>query len=75
MPRYTGSSPVLTRVIRPPCDKPASRTGFSEVRALSPESEPSHSVREQTLDDRGIGIPFPQMDVHLHQQPAPNPPG
>lgn len=27
---------------------------------------------KQTFDDRGIGIPFPQMDVHLHQDARPS---
>ncbi|MDH2068192.1 small-conductance mechanosensitive channel MscS [Pantoea sp. GD03673] len=26
---------------------------------------------KRTLDSKGIGIPFPQMDVHLHQKSAP----
>lgn len=27
---------------------------------------------KQTFDDRGIGIPFPQMDVHLHRDVKPS---
>lgn len=27
---------------------------------------------KQTFDDRGIGIPFPQMDIHLHQDVRPS---
>ena len=26
---------------------------------------------KRALDGKGIGIPYPQMDVHLHQKPAP----
>ncbi|WP_337037529.1 small-conductance mechanosensitive channel MscS [Pantoea agglomerans] len=26
---------------------------------------------KRALDEKGIGIPYPQMDVHLHQKPAP----
>lgn len=26
---------------------------------------------KRTLDGKGIGIPYPQMDVHLHQKPTP----
>jgi len=26
---------------------------------------------KRALDGKGIGIPYPQMDVHLHQMPTP----